>query len=71
VLPPREGRLELAVTAPPEDGKANAAVCRLLADFLGVAASRIRVERGHAARNKHVVIEGIVVDDLLRCVAEV
>lgn len=31
VLPPREGRLELSVTAPPEDGKANLSVCRLLA----------------------------------------
>jgi hypothetical protein len=68
ILAARAGRLELSVTAPPDGGKANAAVCRLLADELGIGVSRVRIERGHAARNKQVLIEGVSASELLRCV---
>jgi hypothetical protein len=46
------------VSAPPVDGKANAALCRLIADAAGVAPSRVRVVRGHTAREKVVRVEG-------------
>lgn len=44
--------LRAAVTAPPEDGKANAAVQALLAHALGVARTRLVLVRGAAARDK-------------------
>ncbi len=44
--------LRAAVTAPPEDGKANAAVQKLLARALGVAPSRLTLIRGATARVK-------------------
>ncbi|MFV0386733.1 DUF167 domain-containing protein [Paracoccus sp. (in: a-proteobacteria)] len=40
------------VTAVPEDGKANAAVIKLLAKSLGVAKSRLTLVRGATSRDK-------------------
>jgi uncharacterized protein (TIGR00251 family) len=57
--PRADGVLAVRVTAPPVDGKANTALCRLLADRLGVAPSRVRVVQGHTARDKLVEIEGV------------
>jgi len=42
----------LRVTAAPTDGKANEAVIRLLALYLGVAKSKLRVVRGATSRDK-------------------
>lgn len=44
--------LKVAVFAPPEDGKANAAVQALLAQALGVAKSRLVLVRGATSREK-------------------
>ena len=44
--------LRVSVTALPEDGKANAAVTRLLARALGVAKSRLTLTRGATSRDK-------------------
>lgn len=44
--------LKVAVTAAPEGGRANAAVCELLAASLGVATSRVRCVSGHASSRK-------------------
>ena len=40
------------VTAAPTDGRANAAVLKLLAAHLGVAKSKLRVVRGATSRDK-------------------
>ena len=55
----REGVLLVRVTAPPVDGRANEAVCRLLADLLGVRPSRVTIVRGERARDKVVGVEGL------------
>jgi len=47
-----DGRLRVLVTAVPEDGKANAAVRKLLAAALGIAKSRLELVRGQTARDK-------------------
>jgi uncharacterized protein YggU (UPF0235/DUF167 family) len=47
------------VTAPPVDGRANDALCRLIADRAGVAPSRVSVVRGAKARDKVVRVEGL------------
>ena len=49
-----EGRLLVKVRARPHDGAANEAVLTLLADALGVAASRLRLLRGATGRDKLV-----------------
>lgn len=47
-----EGRVQVKVRAKPEDGKATAAVCDLVAEALGVAATRVELLRGGASREK-------------------
>lgn len=52
----RGGALLVRVAAPPVDGRANDAVCRVIARAAGVAPSRVSVERGAAGRDKVVRI---------------
>jgi uncharacterized protein (TIGR00251 family) len=61
-----DGMLHVAVTAPPVDGAANRAVCRLIAERVGVPKSRVQVVRGEAARVKTVRVEGAPADFLAR-----
>jgi uncharacterized protein YggU (UPF0235/DUF167 family) len=49
----------LRVAAPPEDGRANEAVERLLARTLGVHARDVRIVRGFGARDKVIEIDGL------------
>lgn len=44
--------IKVAVSAPPEDGRANAAVAEALAHALGVAKSRLTLLRGATSRDK-------------------
>jgi uncharacterized protein len=62
----RAGSLLVRVTAPPVEGKANAAVRRLLAERLGLAPGRIAVVRGASSRDKLVEIDGIEAGELRR-----
>lgn len=56
-LPNGDEQLVVYVTAPPDDGKANEAMLRLLAKHLGVATSRLTIMRGQTNRNKLVRVE--------------
>ena len=53
------GLLRLRVSAPPQDGRANAAVVALLATALGVRRSAIAISAGRASAHKRVAIEGL------------
>jgi len=48
----------LAVSAVPERGKANEAVCQALAEALSVPPSSISVQRGHTNPHKTVLLCG-------------
>lgn len=66
--PRHDGRIKVAVTAPPVDGEANTAVIELLAKSLGVAKSAVEVIAGTTSRRKTVRIGGITeaqVEELL------
>jgi len=59
VGPDRDGPvLKVAVNAPPEDGKANAAVIALLAEAFDVAKAAVSVVAGATDRRKLVEIRG-------------
>jgi len=55
---PTGSALAVAVTAPPEDGKANAALVALLAQALGLPKSAVRLTHGDKSRNKTIAIDG-------------
>ena len=51
--------LRIAVAAPPEAGKANAAVIKLPADALGVRRSEVRIVSDQRRRLKRVCVNGL------------
>jgi uncharacterized protein len=53
----RDGVLQARVSAPPVDGRANEALCRLIAKSAGVAPSKVSVVRGEKSRDKVVRVE--------------
>jgi uncharacterized protein YggU (UPF0235/DUF167 family) len=48
------------------DGRANDALCRLVAKRAKIAPSRVRVVRGHTARDKTISVEGVEPEALRR-----
>jgi len=66
--PVHDERIKVAVTAPPVDGAANKAVCKLLAKAFNVAKSDVAVVAGLSSRRKTVRLSGVTrghVDKLL------
>ena len=61
---------KVRVTAAPEDGKANAAVVRLLADTLALPVRDVEIVSGHASRDKTVALEGIEHDEIERLLGQ-
>ena len=51
-------RLKVRVSAPAEGGKANEAICRLMARRLGVRPGHVAVERGRRSAEKLVRVLG-------------
>ncbi len=58
-------RLKIRISAPPEGGKANKVICKLLASSLGVKANQISIERGKTIPAKIVRITGAVFGDVM------
>ena len=50
--------VKIRVSAPPEDGKANAAMIALVAKLAGVAKSSVSLQSGETSRLKQVAIAG-------------
>jgi uncharacterized protein (TIGR00251 family) len=64
VVGERAGAIVIRVTAPPVDGKANAALCAFIAKAVGVSASSVDVVRGQTSRDKVVRVEGVTLQAL-------
>lgn len=65
------GSLKLRVAAPPEKGRANAAVEKLLARALGVTKKSVRVVVGLTSARKVVEIDGLSQEDVRQRLAGV
>jgi uncharacterized protein YggU (UPF0235/DUF167 family) len=57
-------RLKVAVSAPPEAGRANARLVQALAAWLGIAVDDVKVDSGHTGRDKVVAFSGMMEDEL-------
>ena len=64
VLGERAGALRVAVSAAPEQGKANAAIANVLAEALGCRPSQVGLLSGATSRAKKFLIAGLSADEL-------
>lgn len=64
IVGPLGDRLKVKVAAPPEDGKANRAVCELLAASLGLAARAVTIVAGHSRPEKTARVEGLTAEQV-------
>jgi uncharacterized protein len=54
-----DGRIRIALTAPPAEGKANKALKVFLSKKLGVPKRKIEIVGGEKSREKRLMVEGI------------
>jgi uncharacterized protein (TIGR00251 family) len=69
VLGEQAGALKVAVTAPPEDGRANKALVEVLREALGLKRSQVELLSGATSREKRFLIRGLTRAELERRVA--
>lgn len=55
---------KVRVTAPPEGGRANDAVVRLVAATVGVRSGDVSIVAGHGSRDKVVAVDGLTAGEL-------
>ena len=65
-----DGALKVAVSAPPEKGKANKAVLALLAKALGVKVAGLRIEAGATSQYKRCVVSGVQVEQVRKALQQ-
>jgi len=64
IVGPLGERLKVRVSAPPEDGKANKAICSLIARAAGVKPNMVEVVSGHASPTKTLRVAGVTSTEL-------
>lgn len=64
VVGERDGRVVIRVSAPPVDGRANAALCAFVAERVGVAKGAVQVVRGETSRDKVIRVDGVTMAQL-------
>ena len=67
--PMHDDRLKVAVTAPPVDGEANAAVIELFAKRLGVPRSSVEIVAGASSRKKTIKIANVTAQQIAELLA--
>ncbi len=60
---------KIRIHAPPKDGQATRAVVDLLAKTFEISRARNEIRRGHASRDKSVLIHGVTNDEAERRLA--
>jgi uncharacterized protein (TIGR00251 family) len=71
ILGEHAGSLKVAITAPPEDGRANKALIELLARALNLKRSQVKLLSGETSREKRFIIQGVAKRDLETLVAAI
>jgi hypothetical protein len=63
------GALKVTVTAPAEDGRANAALVEVLRDWLDLKRSQVELTNGATSRSKVFLIRGLTAEGLTALIA--
>jgi len=58
--------LRVHVKAPPVEGRANAALCELLAEHFGVRKAEVELVGGYTGRHKWVEVRGVTLPPVKR-----
>jgi hypothetical protein len=61
-----DGVWQVRVSASPVRGKANKELIAFLSRLLGVSKSQIGIIKGHATRDKVIVIDGLSQEDIMK-----
>lgn len=61
--------LKVKLHAPPVDGKANAELCRFLAEALGLPKGAVTLDRGVSSRKKVIEVTGLPLEGVREAVA--
>jgi uncharacterized protein (TIGR00251 family) len=69
VLGEHGGALKIAVTAPPEDGRANEALTEALREALNLKRSQVALVSGATSRDKRFLIRGVGREELASRIA--
>ncbi|GMU63118.1 MAG: hypothetical protein AMXMBFR34_48810 [Myxococcaceae bacterium] len=65
VVGEHDGRLKIALAAPPVDGEANAALIEFLSDALGVRKAEVKLVDGETSRRKRLLVGGVALERVL------
>ena len=60
-----DGRVKLAVAAPPVEGQANDEIVKFLARALGVGRDAVRIASGDTGKRKIVEVRGVSADEAI------
>ncbi len=52
-------RLKVRISAPPKGGKANRAICKIVAQALGVKTQHVTIEKGQTKLEKLLCVSGV------------
>ena len=58
------GELKVAVSQPPEKGKANARIIEVLCEELSLRRSQVELIAGKTSRSKKIVVAGVSLEEL-------
>ena len=70
IIGEHNGLFKIAVTAPPEDGRANGMLLDFFAQWLGAKRSCLQLIGGESNRNKVVLIRGMNAEQLAVTIAQ-
>ncbi|MBT6972513.1 MAG: YggU family protein [Euryarchaeota archaeon] len=63
-------RLQIAVRAPPQDGKANSSILDLFSELLELPVSRMKISSGHTSRKKIIMISESSLEEIVERINE-
>ncbi len=64
-------KLKIAVTSPPEKGKANKAIVKTLAKWLNIKTSDIQIVSGEKSKDKEIFVRNITEKDVYKLVSQI